>query len=290
MKVFFKLRLFVGRFIVLKYFMRFSFFLAVASLAVSAFHAGVCFAEQVRIVKVERSNPFPKARVRVVSPQNGGSFFSFSPEIELEVENYELGVQTLSPRREKIANSAKGQHIHVVVDNKPYKAIYDASKPIRLEGLVLGPHTLVVFPSRSYHESVKSADAVHVVNFNIVSAFGMRSPLELYAPGIIYSRPKGEYKGEDAERIMVDFYLYNTVLSKEGYKVKLSVFEGTEPASGSLVASEVFHEWRPAFVEGLESGLYTFRIELIDPYGGKISGKFGGEDRVVTVVRQARTK
>ncbi len=265
--------------------MRLTFFLAAFFLTVSAFHTDGCRAERIKIVKVERSPQFEWARVRIVSLKNDHVFFSLTPEIKLEVTGYELGVQTPFGRKKQIANSAEGQHVHVIVDNKPYKAVYDVSKPIPLEGLGIGPHTLAVFPSRSYHESVKSEDASHIVNFSILPSFGRPPPLSLFSPGVVYSRPKGVYKGRDAERIMVDFYLHETVLGEDGYTVQLSIFEGTDIYSNPPVATAVFNQWRPAFVEGLESGKYTFRIKLIHPSGRTMPGEFGVADRVVTVVR-----
>ena len=41
------------------------------------------------------------------------------------VEGYELGAQTEGARM-NLANSAKGQHIHLIIDNDPYSAHYDA--------------------------------------------------------------------------------------------------------------------------------------------------------------------
>ena len=44
-------------------------------------------------------------------------------------------------------------------------------------------------------------------------------------PMLTYSRPKGEYKGADAEAIMFDFWLMNAKLKDEGgeYRVRYTV-------------------------------------------------------------------
>ncbi len=267
--------------------MRFLLFFAVSGLFIAVFSTDVRGAEQVRITKVTRSPEFRSPRVRVVYPKHGKSVFSRSPKIKLEVAGYKLGVQTRTGRKTLVANSDRGQHIHLIVDNKPYKAIYDVSKPVRLDGLSPGTHTLVVFPSRSYHESVKTEGASDIVNFSVFSSFGKPYPLENLStgPALIYSRPKGSYKGKDAERIMVDFYIHNAVLRKDGYRVRLTVHEGEGASRDSIVASEVFAKWSPAFVEGLKSGVYTFRIELLDSSGDVVPGRFGSESRVIEVVR-----
>lgn len=264
--------------------MKFLTLLLLLPVAALMFGADACVA-QVRIVKVERSRPFSDARVRIVSPLNNESLLSFSPEVRLEVSGFETGVQTGTKRKSLIANSAEGQHIHLIVDNKPYRAIYDISKPVVLKNLSLGPHTLIVFPSRSYHESVKSEGAAHVVNFNVLTSFTLEPQLDFSAPALIYSRPKGVYKGGDAENVMVDFYLRNTTLGADGYKVNLFIFEGERASRSSLVASEVFDVWQPAFVQGLKSGIYTFQLELVDSGGDRVPGNFGAGERVVRVVR-----
>ncbi|MGI9558426.1 MAG: hypothetical protein ACR2NQ_01990 [Thermodesulfobacteriota bacterium] len=259
--------------------MRFLFLFAAALSVAAVFSPGVR-AEQVSVEKVKRSPQFPDARAKIAFPSDGGSVFSFSPEVALEVSGYELGVQTNTGRKNRLANSDKGQHLHLIVDNKPYMAIYDTSKPVRLSGLTPGPHTLVVFPSRSYHESVKTSGAADVVNFNVISSFAI-SPW-LAGPALIYSRPKGTYKGAGADKVMVDFYLHNVGLSKDGYTVRLSVFPdgGAEP-----VVTEVFDKWQPAFVKGLKSGGYSFFLELVDPDGKTVPGKFGSRSRIVKIER-----
>ncbi len=231
-------------------------------------------------------SPAIDAAVRVISPKDGESVFSLNPQVKLEVTgDYKLGAQTDTKRRTLVANSGEGQHVHLIVDNKPYQAIYDVSKPIVLKGLSTGPHTLVVFPSRSYHEGIKSAGASQVLNFSVLTSFNMDYPLKHSEPGLIYSRPKGLYSGRDSERIMVDFYLHNVYLSPDGYKVELFIFEGDRMDNDSIVASSVFDSWQPAFVEGLETGEYTFRLELVDSSGRRVLGRFGAESRLIKVIR-----
>ena len=67
-----------------------------------------------------------------------------------EIENYELGAQTINSVNNDLA-IAKGQHIHFIVNNGPYSAHYnqDFSADVKDGDVVLA------FLSRSYHESVK---------------------------------------------------------------------------------------------------------------------------------------
>ena len=49
-------------------------------------------------------------------------------------------------------------------------------------------------------------------------------------PLLTYSRPKGEYKGVEADPIMIDFWLANAKLTGDGgeYRVRYSI-DGGEP-------------------------------------------------------------
>ena len=61
---------------------------------------------------------FPDAAIKGVTYTNGN--FAF------DVANYELGVQTPNAEQLMCANSGKGQHIHLIVDNAPYIAKYES--------------------------------------------------------------------------------------------------------------------------------------------------------------------
>jgi hypothetical protein len=186
-------------------------------------------------------------------------------------------VQTDTERAQAIANSGNGQHFHVILDNGPYMANYEAGTPFDIGELEPGAHTLFAFPSRSYHESVKSDTSYDFINFYVGEESGefMLGPDD---PAIVYSRPKGTYSGEGAEKIMLDFYLHNVELSSDGYKAKYTIRSG-----GSEVASITLTEWTPAFVTGLSSGTYEVNLQLLDADGNVVSGPFNDTTREITV-------
>ena len=230
----------------------------------------------------DRSPAFPGAKTRFASLKDGDVLDNNNVSVVVEVENYELGVQTDTERAKEIANSDKGQHAHIILDNDPYMADYEAGKPFEIGVLEDGPHTLVVFPSRSYHESVKSPEAAQIVNF-YVGKQGGEFMLDKTKPNIIYSRPKGEYKGKDAKKIMLDFYLNNVELSEDSYKAKYTVTrKDTEQDVGSITISE----WTPAFVSGLTDGEYVISLQLLDKDDNVVEGSFNNTERVITVVTE----
>ena len=229
----------------------------------------------------ERSPAFPGAKARFTSLEEGDVLDDNNVSVVVDVENYELGIQTETPRAKEIANSAKGQHVHIILDNDPYFADYETGVPFDIGVLDEGPHTLVVFPSRSYHESVKSKNSVDIVNFYVGKKEG-EFMLDESKPTVIYSRPKGKYEGKDAEKIMLDFYIIN-IKPSDGYQVNYTIRKNEPDA---VEHSITMKEWKPAFVTGLTSGEYIITLQLLDKDGNLVEGPFNNTQRAVTVVAE----
>ncbi|WP_235295924.1 hypothetical protein [Portibacter marinus] len=196
------------------------------------------------------SPAFPDAEITSVNYQN--SKFSFG----IEATDYQLGEQTSDASTKMCANSDKGQHIHLIVDNEPYAAKYTADFDYEIED---GEHHMLAFLSRSYHESIKT-DAAHVAKKITVNGNSITEESDIEEPMLFYSRPKGSYVGKDTEKIMLDFYLVNTNLSADGYKVKAEI-NGEE---------HMLDTWQPYFVEGLPMGINSIRLTLVDKDGNRV--------------------
>ena len=186
------------------------------------------------------------------------------------VENYELGAQTAGPNPERLANSGKGQHIHFILNNQPYSAHYEANFK---KEVPKGVHHLVAFLSRSYHESVKNDNSVVVRKLIVGNDAKDSLGIDLDAPTLIYSRPKGEYSGKGTENILLDFFVLNTTLSEDGYKVRATV-NGEE---------FILTEWVPYIITGLPKGEVKLKLELLDSQNNNVSGPFNTVERSITL-------
>ncbi len=191
-------------------------------------------------------------------------------DFNFTLENYELGAQTNSANAEKLANSGKGQHIHFILNNMPYSAHYEPN--IKKE-VPAGVHHLVAFLSRSYHESVKNENSVVVKKLTVGKDAEDTLGLDMEAPTLIYSRPKGTYVGKDAEQILLDFFVLNTELSKTGNKV-IATINGEE---------FTITKWAPQVISGLPMGEVTIALKLVDADGKVIPGPFNTVERKVTL-------
>jgi hypothetical protein len=185
-----------------------------------------------------------------------------------KIENYTLGAQTDSPNATKLANSGKGQHIHFILDNQPYMAYYENEFKKEIPE---GTHHLVAFLSRSYHESVKNSHSVVVKK--VVVGEKTDDNLNMEAPTLIYSRPKGTYEGDAAKSVLLDFFVLNTELSENGNKVKAKIND----------TEFLITEWAPKLIKGLPTGENTIELELVDNDGKFIDGPFNKVKRTITV-------
>jgi hypothetical protein len=220
----------------------------------------------ITLTKAPASPQYPDAKLTknsvVVTDQDS----IFAVDYDFGVENYELGVQTADADTRRIANSNKGQHIHFIVNDGPYSAHY---MPEVMNTLKAGNYVVLAFLSRSYHESVKSAGAFYVENLKVGDV--ETAEVDLTAPHLFYSRPKGTYVDIDTKKLLLDFYLVNTTISPEGNKVRATI-NGKE---------FMITEWAPYYIEGLPLGEVTVKLELIDAEGNLIAGPYNSVERKV---------
>ena len=218
----------------------------------------------IKIYSIGEVEKFEDAKLELANyavDSNDESLYRF----DFGVSNYELKAQT-DAHQGHCANSEKGQHIHFILNNAPYEAHYESNIK---SNLLEGNNVVLAFLSRSYHESIKHKNAFVLKNIVIgenASAF------DEGAPHLFYSRPKGEYVGDDTQRILLDFYLVNANLHADNYQVRV------------LIDDEEFvlDSWQAYFVEGLSMGEHTFRIQLIDQEGNLVPGPFNDSgDRTI---------
>ena len=253
-----------------------------------------------------------KPTLRIVSPANNATINGSTVEVKLE-----LGGDLKGYIPHKDPATGKGNHIHVILDNEPYEAYYELNQgPFELRNVSEGWHTLRVFPSRPWHESYKNDGAFQMVEFTVKGGGDASKPtttnsgdkmanpakpecatasptpsregkdysasqggnIDRTKPLLTYSRPKGEYKGADADPIMIDFWLLNAKLQGDGgeYRVRYSV-DGGQPTS--------LDKWEPIWLTGWINGKHRITLELIDPKTGNVvdNGGYNTTTREITI-------
>ena len=107
----------------------------------------------ITLSKLEGSPSYLNAKISTASitlVDDNEYAFSF------DINNYQLGEQTVNKIESQLANSGKGQHIHFIVNNGPYSAHYTNNFKKKLNS---DNNVILAFLSRSYHESVKNPNA-----------------------------------------------------------------------------------------------------------------------------------
>lgn len=225
---------------------------------------------KILVAPLSDSPAYADAKLMLNTPQTMTIAEVGKVDFDFTLENYNLEDQTDSPNAKRIANSGKGQHIHFILNNQPYSAHYEPN--IKKE-IPVGVHHLVAFLSRSYHESVKNENSVVVRKLVVGDNPEDKLSLDMDAPTLIYSRPKGTYVGKNADYLMLDFFVLNTKLSETGNKVRATI------NSQEILITE----WEPYIMKGLPKGEVNIKLELIDAEGNVIPGPFNTVERTVTL-------
>lgn len=233
-----------------------------------------------------------KPVLRIVTPAKNAVINGSTVEVKLALSGDLKGYK---PHKDPA--TGMGNHIHVILDNQPYEAYYELDQPFELRNVAEGKHTLRVFASRPWHESYKNEGCFQMVEFTCkttnANAAASPSParegkdmaatnaghVDPMKPLLTYSRPKGEYKGDDADPIMIDFWLLNAKLQGDGgqYRVRYSV-DGGE--------AKFIDKWEPIWLSGWTSGKHTVKLELVDKDGNTIdNGGYNSTSREITVVK-----
>ncbi len=243
--------------------------------------------------------------LRIVSPTANSTVISSTVKVKLfiggDLKNYK-------PMMDETTHT--GNHIHVILDNQPYEAYYNLDQLFELRNVADGEHTLRVFPSRPWHESYKNEGAFQMIKFTVKNGGGDANraattnsgqpmsnaktaatpegkdmqtstggAVDRSKPMLTFSRPKGEYKGADADAIMIDFWLSNAKLTFEGgdYRVRYSI-DGGEV--------KFIEKWWPIWLSGLSAGTHSLKLELVDKDGNVVeNGGYNSTTREIMVTR-----
>lgn len=240
-----------------------------------------------------------KPTLKILEPKADSVINSSTVKVKLELggdlKGYKPGMNP---------ETHTGNHIHIILDNQPYEAYYNLEQEFELRNVADGEHTLRVFPSRPWHESYKNEGAFQIIKFTVKNGGADNSkptttaegntmaaptpegkamqpttagPVDPKKPLLTYSRPKGEYKGADADAIMIDFWLANAKLLSDGgeFRVRWSV-DGGEP--------RFIDKWEPIWVKGWTPGKHTVKLELVDKSGNVVdNGGYNSTTREITV-------
>ena len=194
----------------------------------------------------------------------------------------------------ELRNVAEGKHTLRVFPSRPWHESYksdgafqmveftvkgggDAAKPTTTkDGQVMASPAAKAEPSKAAAATASATPPREGKDYTTPSKAG---DVDATKPLLTYSRPKGEYKAEDADPIMIDFWLSNAKLQGDGgqYRVRYSIDNGE---------AKFLDKWEPIWLSGWISGKHTVKLELVDKDGNLVdNGGYNSTTREITVAR-----
>ena len=170
-----------------------------------------------------------------------------------------------------------GPHLHLILDNQPYIAVYDLNQSVVLSDLSPGTHTLRVFASRPWHESFKNEGAYAQTTFHVLTKTEENNP-DSKLPLLTYSRPNGGY---GAEPIMLDFYLTNAPLHSIAETNPDDTMSNWRIRSTVNGESFILDRWQPIYLKGFKPGKTWVKLEFLDNEGQPVKNAFNTTIRLI---------
>jgi hypothetical protein len=244
-------------------------------------------------------NPFIKAPP---ASEISGTFSETAPPDVIQalrpsLEGYQPQVSILSPQVDEILqdNTVKvklqvkdlpifkdpqwqlGPHLHLILDNQPYIAVYDLNKLVVLSDLSPGTHTIRVFATRPWHESFKNEGAYTQTTFHVLTKTEENNP-DSKLPLLTYSRPTGGY---GAEPIMLDFYLTNAPLHSIAETNPDDTMSNWRIRATVNGESFILDRWQPIYLKGFKPGKTWVKLEFLDNEGQPVKNAFNTTIRLI---------
>lgn len=242
---------------------------------------------EIQVVTVTPTPEPDDVELKIIFPENGELKTSWPIHFEARLDGFPVGTASLFDRAKEIYVEPEGQSVHIFIDDKDYfegyEALFDAlddhdlyfDQKIDFDlpfKLAPGKHIIRMFPCRSYGESLKGQNCFAVSTFYYKTKDDDKMKVDLSAPYLTYNEPQGTFGA--GKPILLDFYITNCVMSKDGYKVRLTL-------DGKIKRTLTI--WGPYYIYGLKKGTHTVKLELLDPRNNVVPGLFNTVEKKIVV-------
>ena len=240
----------------------------------------------IQVVPVEATPEPDDVELRLQYPNYGDIEKKTPVSGEMRLDWFPLGVDSDFPRKDELFRDNMGQSLHVFIDDHDYfeinEALFDSVNDYddyfdQVAGFTIpfelspGAHIIRAFPCRSYGESLKMGKRF------IASVFYVKEkgPIaaDLKTPYLTYNEPQGVYTDE-SKPVLLDFYIKNCNLSKDGYKVRVTIDNANQ---------RFLYNWTPYYIYGLKKGTHVVHLELINPQNIVVPGVFNDIEKKFSI-------
>jgi len=210
---------------------------------------------KITVTEVVDIPPFEDVSIELM--QRNVKFRRGANKLEFNINKFVLGEKTAAEMEKGLVKETNGQYL-VAVGTKREKRF---SNQIDYE-LTKGDNHLLVFLCRSYGVSVKSTNSYVFHNINTDTLDGKVTTNER-SPFLYLNSPEQKSRFTISDPVLLDFYLVNLNLEKQGSFLKLKI------------DSEEFKlsKWCAYTIEGLELGEHSISLEAFDREGKAIDSK-----------------
>jgi len=170
-----------------------------------------------------------------------------------------------------------GPHLNVILDNQSHIPVYNVDKPLILEDVSPGTHTLRVFAARPWHESFKNEGAYAQTTFHVFTKTDDNNPVA-NLPLLTYNHPLGSY---GTEPILLDFYLTNAPLhlvAQENPEDEIVDWQIRVTINGE---SFTLDRWQSVYLNGFKPGKNWVQLEFLDEQGNPVKNAYNNTARLI---------
>ncbi len=221
-----------------------------------------------QILQLRRSLSQREPQVKIVGLKPNTTIDQTTASIRFEVEDFSIF---------KDPELNLGPHLDVLLDDQPYAEVYDAKQTIAFSDLKPGTHTIRIFASRPWHESVKTPSAFDQLTFHVFAPTQAHRPPS-DQPLLTYGQPHGTY---GAEPILLDYLLTPPSGDTKGSEpTALPSSKVRVTVNGTSFTTE---EQPPIYLKGFKPGENWVKVELLNSSGKAISNDLDETVQLVTL-------
>lgn len=239
-----------------------------------------------QVVGVSRT-PEPENTTMTISIPEDGDVETDPVYLQIRVQGFPLGVEPNFPKEDDLYNYAMGQNMRIIIDDKPFFAYvgprmdalqdqgdyYESTYKIKLPfALSPGKHIIRAYLARSFGESLKSEGAV-VSGYFYLKNKKNGYKFNLNKPYLTYNEPSNSHAYAFRKPILVDFLVENCTLSRDGYKVRLTI-DGKEIR---------YLTFPPYYIYNLSRGEHTIELTLVNRNKEQVPGSYNRVKRTIRV-------
>jgi hypothetical protein len=225
-------------------------------------------------------DPTPAPTIRIAAPAKGQTIAAD------KAGDFAVKIET------KSWGTAPGSaYVALALDNTPVKTVYDTKAPLKLSDLgagavAEGQHVLAAFATLGNNESVKTPGALVVVEFFVGKA--RTKAVDVTKPLLVANRPVGEYDGDQANHVLIDFEIANDKLQDGKDHVHIMV-TGPGIDSDKPLLAESNKIGTPYYLDNLQNGRYTVKLDLMSGDNKAVPGPWNSASREITINHDAPT-